>query len=117
VTGTTNKKKLINFVLKVNSAKDVSVMKCPNMEQPSGVALLKSGDLVITDTGNRANKKIGVYTTGMTGRLSRLRDFGARGDGEGEVLTANYVTVDHQDRVIISDTDNHVVKVSYVSDL
>jgi len=80
------------------------------MERASGIALMRSGDLVISETGKRTQKKIGVYSM-SSGRLSRTKEFGVRGDGEGEVLTVNYVAVDSQDRIIISDCENHTIKV------
>ena len=79
------------------------------LEKPTGISMTRSGDYVITDTGSRANK-IGVYCP-TSNYVAKIREFGAHGDNEGEILNANYVTVDHQDRVIVSDWESHHVKV------
>lgn len=94
--------------IRVGSTREVRVHRCQS-DRPSGVAVTRSGDLVLTDTGSR-RFKVGVYSL-VQGRMSRTREFGCHGDGEGEVLRANYVIVDHNDRVIVSDCESHTVKV------
>lgn len=94
--------------VRVGSTREVRVHRC-QCDLPSGVAVTRSGDLVLTETGSR-RFKVGVYSI-VQGRMSRTREFGCQGDGEGEVLRANYVIVDHNDRVIVSDAESHTVKV------
>ena len=76
-------------------------------EKPCGIAVMRSGEYVITDIGERYLQKISVYLANGI----RIRDFGSKGSEEGQFLQPNYVAVDHHDRIVVSDSQLNCVKV------
>lgn len=84
----------------------------PRIKKPTGIALTRTGQYVITDTASanpRANR-IGLYAL-RSGKLQLVRRLAGFGSGDGEVLGANFVTVDSGDRVLVSDSESRNIKV------
>lgn len=85
--------------------------------EPRGLAFTLDGDYVISDANNERSSNIHVYTPTKssssynTTLLSKKNDFAKMGDNEGEVLHANYVVVDHQNRIVVSDEASNHVKI------
>ena len=82
------------------------------LDRPSGIAVTRTGNYVITNAGDRSygSGRIGIYAATHS-QLNKIRDFGKPGAGDGEVLKASYVAVDHEDRIFVADSDAGRVKV------
>ena len=87
----------------------VFTMYQSNNDRPTGIATTRSGSFVVADSGGRINR-LGVYVA-TSNVLEKRFEFAARGHGDGEVALANYIAVDHQDRVIVSDVEAKQVRI------
>jgi len=69
--------------------------------QPTGLAVLSSGDIVIAEGhGSKLNKsRVNIYS--KDGKF--LRSFASHGTGEGQLTEPHAVAVDSQDRIYVAD--------------
>ena len=74
--------------------------------QPAGVAVMRTGEIVITDIGSKSCLCSIHSSSGI-----RKRDFSTKGTSNGQLLQPNYLAVDHQDRILISDAEQNCVKI------
>ncbi len=73
---------------------------------PRGIVENNMGQFVVSDTEH------GKHTVSIhlpDGRL--IKKFGSQGSGNAQFHWPRYVTVDHDDRIIVSDGSNHCIKV------
>lgn len=73
-----------------------------------GIGILKSGDLVILD---REKSQIGIYKPNG----QHVHMFGSYGNEDGQLCMAEFLVVDGMDRIVVSDSGNHCVKVFSVT--
>jgi hypothetical protein len=72
--------------------------------QPGAIALDKSKNIVVADTGN---KRIQMFT--ITG--THIRSFGSSGTGNGQFMFPSGVAVNSNNNIIVSDSTNHNVQI------
>ena len=73
---------------------------------PRGIAINSTGQYIVTDTQH------GKHTVSIhlpDGQC--IRSFGSQGSGNEQFHWPRYVTVDHRDRILVSDSSNHCIKV------
>ena len=73
---------------------------------PRGIAINRTGQYIVTDTQH------GKHTVSIhlpDGQC--IHAFGSQGSGNEQFHWPRYVTVDHTDRILVSDSSNHCVKV------
>lgn len=75
-------------------------------DKPSGVAVMRTGEYVITDISSNSHT-CSIHT--MSG--IRKREFANKGTATGQLLSPHYVIADHHDRIIITDSEQHCVKI------
>jgi sugar lactone lactonase YvrE len=77
--------------------------------QPTGVAALSNGDIVVTEGhGSKLNKsQVSIYT--KDGKL--IRTFASHGTGEGQLTEPHAVAVDSQDRIYVADRTGNRINV------
>jgi sugar lactone lactonase YvrE len=77
--------------------------------QPTGVAALSNGDIVITEGhGSKLNKsRVNIYT--KDGKY--LRSFASHGTGEGQLTEPHAVAVDRQDHIYVADRTGNRINV------
>jgi sugar lactone lactonase YvrE len=77
--------------------------------QPTGVAALSNGDIVVIEGhGSKLNKsQVSIYT--KDGKL--VRTFSSHGTGEGQLTEPHAVAVDTQDRIYVADRTGNRVNV------
>ena len=69
-----------------------------------GIGVLSNGDLVILD---REKSRIGIYRP--SGEL--VLEFGSYGSDDDQLCMGEFLAIDGKDRVIVSDSGNHCIKV------
>ena len=75
-------------------------------QKPSGVGVLRNGEYVVSDPAGTRHKVSIHMKSGV-----RIQEFGSHGANEGQLICPNYLAVDQQDRIIISDCENHCVQI------
>ncbi len=77
--------------------------------QPTGVAVLSNGDIVMIEGhGSKLNKSdVNIYTKG--GKL--VRTFASHGTGDGQLTEPHSVAVDAQDRIYVADRTSNRINV------
>jgi sugar lactone lactonase YvrE len=77
--------------------------------QPTGVAVLSTGDIVVIEGhGSKLNKsQVSIYT--KDGKL--LRTFASHGTGDGQLTEPHAVSVDSQDRIYVADRTSNRINV------
>jgi|SRR5579871_5255738 len=77
--------------------------------QPTGVAALSNGDVVIIEGhGSKLNKsRVNIYS--RDGKF--LRTFASHGTGDGQLTEPHAVTVDSQDRIYVADRTSNRINV------
>jgi DNA-binding beta-propeller fold protein YncE len=77
--------------------------------QPTGVAFLSNGDVVIIEGhGSKLNKsRVNIYS--KDGKY--LRSFASHGTGDGQLTEPHAVTVDQEDRIYVADRTGNRVAV------
>ena len=73
---------------------------------PRGIAINRAGQYIVTDT-QHGRHTVSIHMS--DGQC--IRQFGSQGSGSRQFHWPRYVTVDHHDRIIVSDSSNHCVKV------
>lgn len=73
---------------------------------PRGLCENSLGQYVVSDT-EHGRHMVSIHLP--DGRC--VRKFGSQGSGNNQFHWPRYVTVDHDDRIIVSDGSNHVIKV------
>lgn len=73
-----------------------------------GIGILCDGDLVILD---REKSQIGIYKANG----QRVRTFGSYGSDDSQLCMAEFLVVDRNDRIVVSDSGNHCIKVFSVA--
>ena len=73
---------------------------------PRGIAINRAGQYIVTDT-QHGRHTVSIHMS--DGQC--IRQFGSQGSGNQQFHWPRYVTVDHHDRIIVSDSSNHCVKV------
>ena len=84
----------------------VSAWKKQCFGWPRGIVENSLGQFVVSDTEH------GKHTVSIhlpDGRL--IKKFGSQGSGNAQFHWPRYVTVDHDDRIIVSDGSNHCIKI------
>ncbi len=72
---------------------------------PKGIAVNRSGHLVVVD-----NKASCVFVFQPNGKL--VQKFGSRGSERNRLAGPQFVAINSEDQIIISDFHNHAIKVS-----
>ena len=77
--------------------------------QPTGVAVLSTGDVVVIEGhGSKLNKsQVNIYS--KDGKL--LRTFASHGTGDGQLTEPHAVAVDSQDRIYVADRTGNRINV------
>lgn len=73
-------------------------------EEPSGIAELSNGGLVVTGTSNNC-----VYI--LTNQMKLSTKFGRKGNGDGYFLYPGHTATDSRNHIIVSDKVNNCVQV------
>ncbi|RUS73050.1 hypothetical protein EGW08_019188 [Elysia chlorotica] len=73
-------------------------------EEPSGIAELTNGGLVVTGTANNC-----IYV--LTNQMKLSLKFGRKGNGDGYFLHPGHVATDSKNHIIVSDKTNNTVQV------
>lgn len=73
---------------------------------PRGIAVTSSGQFVVSDTQH------GKHTVSLhLPDGACIRQVGSQGSGNDQFHWPRYVAVDHHDRILVSDSSNHCIKV------
>ena len=77
--------------------------------QPTGIATLSNGDIVITEGhGSKLNKsRVDIYS--KDGKF--LRSFASHGTGDGQLTEPHAVAVDRQDHIYVADRTSNRINV------
>lgn len=103
----------VNLVKPDGAVRELSMsLGTPRIKKPTGIAMTKTGQYVITDTALVSPRatRIGLYAL-RSGKLQLVRRLAGCGSGDGEVLRPNFIAVDSCDRVLVSDSESRNVKV------
>ena len=77
--------------------------------QPTGVAVLSTGEIVIAEGHSSKLKKSRINVYSKDGKF--LRSFAKDGKGDGELSEPHAIAVDNQDRIYVADRTNARVSV------
>lgn len=83
---------------------DIEQWEGMNVEWMSGIGMLSSGKMCVLD---RARCKVSIISAGGT----VAQEFGSFGNNKHQLCMADFLVVDNNDRIIISDSGNHCIKV------
>ena len=79
------------------------IMTITGLSRPWGVTVNKKGEIIIAE--NDAHR-VSVYSQAG----EKLRSFGSKGSGEGQLIGPRGVAVDDDDNILVADTGNHRIQ-------
>ena len=77
-----------------------------HFSKPCGVAIMRTGEYIISDIGEKPFK-LSIHTASGL----KMQEFGPRGTSHGHLLRPQYIAADHHDRILVSDCDANCVKI------
>ena len=79
------------------------ILTLGGVREPSGVAINQRGEVVVTECDGHC---VSVFSPNG----EKLRSFGTRGSGQGQLEYPNGVAVDGEGNILVTDIDNHHIQ-------